>query len=288
MDIDTEIVKMIQTSGKIRRNELVNAILSLNEQHPSERGLTKPTIDRHIKYLLRANSIIKIKFEQFSNYDVSDTDKNATYYALKNIYDYRIFIDEILPRLSSGDEATILTTLNEIERHRGRYRLSPKQLNSVVLALSYDKVIVEKALWILFYHLYDVKGKEVKPANIELFVKKLNELLSRFGENENFDANIYQRSLDILGLLQDPTVVTQLIKETKSLKQLMKAKDRYLGRFTADSIESQKKTLFDLEVDLRKTKSEETSKIADILVEIRTMAADYVYNRSEGNGDGSI
>lgn len=277
MDTDTKIIKIIEKNGVIRRRELIKRLM---EDPLDDNRYSVPTINRKIRKLKNIGKILEIESDQYANYGINDLDKNATYFVLSTANDYRKFIDEILPNLKSNNEAAILATLNEIERYRGKYRLNPFQLDSVVLALDYDRPIVEKSLWILFYHLYAENGKIIKPSDTVLLIKKLNEVLSRFGLGDDYNPNIHQHCLDILGLLKDPNVVDQLIKDAKSLKQLKAVKGHYEGRFTGESIEAQRKVLFDLEVKLRKTKSDENTQIADIIVEIRSMASETVLNRS--------
>jgi len=270
MNIDTEIIEILENNGVIRRRDLIQMLML---GHPNERGYTLPTLNRKIKQLKYTGQILEIDSDQYSNYEIPTSKKRATYFVLNSVDDYRKFIDEILPHLKSNNEAAILATLNEIERYREKYRLNPTQLNSVVLALDYDHIIVEKALWILFYHLYAENGKTIKPSDTDVLIKKLKDVLSRFGGDDDFNSNIHQRCLDLLGLLKDPNVVDQLIKDTKTLKKLLAVKSHYEGRFTGESIETQKKVLFELEIELRTTKSDENTQIADIISEIRSIAS---------------
>jgi DNA-binding MarR family transcriptional regulator len=271
----------LKKNGIIRRNTLIQKLIEL---HKGETGYTLPTINRKIRRLEESGQIVEVPYDRYNFYGIKDLDKRATYFVLDTDDEDRRFIEEILPYLKSKDEAAILATLNEIENQRGKYYLNPEQLDLVVLALKCDnKVIVEEALGILFYHQYKM-GKQFIPHNRDLLIKNLNLVLSKFCDRDDFDANILQHCLDILGLLKDPSVVDQLIKDSKSLKKLSAVKGRYEGRFTGESIKAKKKLLFDLEIKLRKTKSDEDTQIANILSDIRKRAAETPPDSLSNNG----
>jgi hypothetical protein len=275
MDTDTKIIEILEKNGAVRRRDLIQR---LTEDPSDEKQYSLATINRKIRNLKKTGQIVEVEHDRYDFYEIDDQDKNATYFVLKTVNEDCVFIDGILPHLKTKDEDTILTTLNEIEGYRGKYRLNPTQLDSVVLVLDYNITIVRKALWILFYHLHEKHDRQVKPSNIEPLIKKLKSVLSRFCGNRDFNADIHQRCIDILGILKDPTVVNQLKKDAKNLEHLKAVKSHYEGRFTGESIKSQRKILFDFEIELRKTKTDENTQIADIISEIRATAAQTVLN----------
>jgi hypothetical protein len=281
MDTDTKIIEILKQNGVVRRRDLIQKLM----EDPLEVDLVSlATINRNIKKLKKSAHIVEVDHARYDFYRIDDQDKNATYFVLKTVDDDCIFIDGILPHLKATDEDVILTTLNEIEGYRGKYHLTPTQLDSVVLTLDYNITIVRKALWILFYHVHQETNYQIIPSNTELLINKLKHVLSRFCGNRDFDINIHSRCIDILGILKDPNVVNQLIKDAKNLDHLKLVKGHYEGRFTSESIKTQRKVLFDFEVKLRKTKTDENSQIADIISEIRATAAQTVLNPPKVGG----
>lgn len=272
MKIDTEIINMLESSGIMRRRTLIKKLIEL---HLSERGYTKPTINRQIAQLRKRGYILAIKNDQFAEYGIEDPDENAVYLALKKADERREFIDGILPLLELKDEGDIIATLDEIDRYRGEYHLNPKQLNQVIATLKSKNVkIVEKTLWIFYYYMNQLK---VYPSDIDLLKECLKKVLFRFCRDKDIiNPNIHQGALILLGILKDPVVVDQLMFDAQNLERLTQASGRYREPLLAAVIEAQRAPLFEFERKLRKTKSDksnENSKIADIISEIRSQAA---------------
>jgi hypothetical protein len=281
MTIDTNILDTLHSSGITRRRELIR---KLQEGTPSEKPQSPITINRHIAQLKKHGSILAIERKQFEDYGITDPDKNAVYYVLKNEDERRQFIDKILPLLTSNDDGDIIATLDEIDRYRGEYHLNSKQLTQVIVALESTNVrIVEKALWIIFFYVNNLK---ILPSDIDLLKKSLKTILLRFCHEEIISPTIHHQTLLILGILKDPEVVEQLMDDARNLGRLNQVSGRYREPLLAEVIESQRITLFEFERKLRKSSPDplsDNSKIADIISEIRSQAAFKVLTPSDNN-----
>jgi hypothetical protein len=271
MNIDTEIIDMLESSGMMRRRDLIK---KLNELHLNIRGYTITTINRRIAQLRKRGLILPIRNDQFADYGIVDSNENAVYLVLKQADERREFVDSILPLLELNDEGDIIAALDEIDRYRGEYHLNSKQLNQVISALDSKNVkIVEKTVWIFYYYMSSLK---VYPSDINLLKKNLKKVLFRFCRPDIVSPNIHQMVLILFGLLKDPIVVDQLMFDAQNLSRLTQVSGRYREPLLAAVIESQRAPLFEFERSLRKStpdKSEENSKIADLISEIRSQAA---------------
>jgi hypothetical protein len=281
MAIDTNILDVLRSSGITRRRELIR---KLQEGTSTEQVPSLITINRHITQLKNSGLILAIGPEQFEDYGIFDTDKNAIYFVLKDQDERRSFVDKILPLLDSKEEGDIIATLDEIDRYRGEYHLNSKQLAQVIVALKSTNVrIVEKTLWIMFYYMNNLK---IFPSDIDELKESLKKILSRFCHKEIISPNIHHQTLLILGILRDPAVVEQLMYDARNLERLNQVSGRYREPLLAEVIESQRTILFEFERKLRKSTSNsspDASKIADIISEIRSQAALKVLSPPDNN-----
>jgi hypothetical protein len=285
-DIKNEIINYLEENYAVRTMELIEEIKKkhTNEKGLVERGFNDKSFYRKIRELKDNGQILEVEPDQYDIYGIKDPDKRSKYLVSNIVDDRRKFIDRILPLLKSKNEGDILSTLDEINRYRGKYHLNSSQLTKVIFALqSANITIVNKALWILFYYIYNQK---IIPSDTDLLIKNTKDVLFRFCRNDVINGNIHQYCLNILGMMKDPAVVDQLIYDANNLERLQTVAGLYREKFTAESIEMQREILFEFERKLRKTKPiAENTQIADIISDIRTQATITVISPQQENGE---
>ena len=286
-DIKNEIVAYLDENYAVRTMELIEEIKKkhTNEKGLVERGFNDKSFYRKIKELKDNGEILEIESDQYNIYGIKDSDKRAIYLVLKTVDGRRKFIDRILPLLKSKNEGDLVSTLDEINRYRGKYHLNYTQLTKVVFALQSVNInIVEKTLSILFYYM---ENQKIIPSDTDLLRENVKIVISRFCRNDTIYSNIYHYCLYILGILKDSGVVDQLLYDASNLTRLTKVAGFYKNDFTAESIEMQREVLFEFERELRTKKSKKSAEniqIANIISEIRTQAAMTVISPQKENG----
>jgi hypothetical protein len=284
-DIKNEIISYLDEHYSVRTTVLIDAIKRdhTSDENLIERGYNVKSLYGKIRKLKEEGIILEIESDQFPLYGIKDPDKRAIYLVLKIVDERRKFIDGILPFLKSKNEGNIISALEEINRYRGKYHLNSSQLTQVIFALrSANITIINKALWILFYYIHNQK---IMPSDTDLLIKNTKDVLFRFCRGDVINGNIHQYCLNILGMMKDRAVVDQLIYDAKNLERLQKVAGLYRDEFTAESIEMQRKILFEFERKLRNTKPiAENTQIADIISDIRTQATITVISPQKENG----
>lgn len=203
MDIDTEIIRLLETNGRMRRRDLIK---ELQKQHLSETGYSKPNLDRKIGQLVRLGKIAVISAKDFKTYAIEDPDTRATYLIAHETVERKSHFDTVIKDLHSQNPGEIRTALLEISLYKHRLFLDPKQLDSIVSVLGSDQTNTDYALQIIEEAVIQ---KNVLPSKSKQLIERLKRVLKVFGGSKT-NRIIVRRAVHLLGKLGDDAVIDQL------------------------------------------------------------------------------
>ena len=192
------IQKIINEQRAIRRKDLI-----LETKNKSDIGIA--TINRHIRILLKQNTIVQIRYPDYKKYGINKEDKKAVYLVLASDTEQAKHYDTIIAALNSEDSKVMKNAMIEIESFED-VKLLPGQLSSISDALkTADLPTCYQIVRVIWGHF----EKLIFPSNLKQFEENLITCFERHRKSgissENY--NLRSHILNILGELDNPIVI---------------------------------------------------------------------------------
>ena len=278
IDIDTEIVNCISIKGYISRRDMTKYLIESHkdENGKSERGYTKPSIDRKIAKLEKLEIILIIKPHEFKKFGIDESDNRVSYLVLKQSIERYEYFDSLLEHINSDDEIIQKMALKEIESYQQDQFLSGKQIDFLVnkLTIANDE-IRDRLLKIIYFNIHE---KGIKPLNEDSFLERLRLLLKDYPDIPKGYPTIRINIISLLGCYNDKTVVDQLIDDARNIEDLSNVKKDYLKKECSKIIEKCRKDLFNLEVELTKAGKVDSANIINV-IRLNAMGYQNIYDK---------
>jgi len=253
MNIDTEIIRLLEKNGRMRRRDLIE---ELQKQHSSDTGYSKPNLDRRIGQLVRLGKIAIIDAEDFKTYAIDDPDTRATYLIARETVERKSHFDTVIKDLHSENPGEIKTALLEISLYENKLFLDSKQLDSIVSVLGSDQTNTDYALQIIEEA---VIKKNVLPSKSKHLTDKLKKVLKVFGGNKE-NRTIIRRAVHLLGKLGDDAVIDQLKNDAPLFDADKVRIEEYCFPVLIPVIEQNRTRLYEMEKAFMKEGNEQAAR----------------------------
>lgn len=272
MTVEKEVIIYLEAHPPMPIKEVIEHLIkghTNKETQAVDTGYSDRTIYAKLKRMETSGQIAAIPSDELLTYGIKKADGRLHYITLKTTSERKTHIDEILGLLSSKKKIDIQTALEEIQRYKEKYTLSPRQLDILTGLLRDDFEGADAIVSILFDYIIK---RQIKPSNEEQLLKKLRNLTGVYENNSDEQYRIRRNALRILGVYNDEGIIQQLMKDSTLPDRFPSLKNDYLSKYTARVIESHRSDLFHFQDSLKKDKK---ANIAEIISEIRTYAADH-------------
>lgn len=232
-----------------------------------ENGYSLRTLHGRVDKMEAAGQIVKLSPEELKAYGITQTDRRFQYIALKTASERKAHIDDVFSLLTSKSSTNIHAALEEIQRYKEKYTLSPRQLDLLASLLKNNFEGNEAVVSILYDYIII---RHINPSDIDQVREKLRGLTKGAESPSEPQYRIRRNALTILGFYQDEGVIQQLKDDTTIPKKFSSLKDDYLNKYMAKVIEAYRSDLFHFQNTLREANRTD---IANIISDVRNYAA---------------
>lgn len=255
-NFDNEVIYYINENGKIRREELIVALMKAhtktneNGHTTIDTGYSKPTINRCLNRMVNSGKILSLDYKELNKYGFEETDKRAKYLFTPEGLKLKTHIDNVLKLLKTGDETDKQMALKELNRYEKLYSFDESQLDLLVENLkSVNPELINKFLVTLEINIVK-KGKELQ--NKEALLQALRSILDKYGAPKGYSGHIRNCAMSLLCHYKDEYIIDQLIKDATTLPNPQEVEHDYDLSSIAEIIVNNPSRLFEIEKQLMK------------------------------------
>jgi len=260
VNVENEIENIILTGGPIRTDRLVQKLI---ENNPKKRGYSQKTLYRKISTLKGAGRISEVPPEEYSSYNITETDGRAIYLTVPIAEDRKKHIDMVISDIPKGNAIDQYQSFLELLLYKGYYALSPSQVDIIGAALLRTMKdenggdIVYMALQILHEVIIE---KDTPPLDSMKLRERLHGVLGNFRDISKYRPNV-RYAIQILGYFDDHAVIEQLAYDAPKLVNDENLINEYTYPEMRAVIEHHRSELYEIEKSFVRNGDTQTAKV---------------------------